>query len=72
MKTIMYVIDLRTVSVPGEKTKEIGAENPRAVSLRVREARRAARGAGGAWEVRGVRRSKHLGEGVSFCPRIIC
>lgn len=66
------IIDVRTVSVPGEKRKEIGAEKPRAVSLRVREARRAARGAGGAWEVRGGRRSKHLGEGISFCPRIVC
>lgn len=65
------MIDLRTASVPGEKGKEIGAENPRNESLWVREARRAARGAEGVWEVRGARRSKHLGEGISFSPRII-
>lgn len=61
------MIDPRPASVPGEKRKEISAENPRAVSLWVREARRAAR-APGEWE---VRRSKHLAEGISFCPRII-
>lgn len=46
------MIDLRTASVPGEKRKEISAENPRAVSLWVREARRAARDSGecGRWE----------------------
>lgn len=65
-------MELRTNSVPGGKRKEISAENPRAVSAWVREARNTARGAGGVWEVRGVRRSKHLREGVSFSPRIIC
>lgn len=66
------MIDLRRVPFPGEKRKQIGAEIPRAVSLQVGEARRAARGAGGVWEVRGVRRSRHLGEGVSVSPSIIC
>lgn len=62
------MIDLRRASFPGEKRKEISVEIPRAVSLQVGEARR---GAGGAWEVRGVRR-RHLGEGISVSPSIIC